>query len=75
MNLTHGKILFIPESTLYTCVIAIGRVKHVSLISLQVRKDWVVLKGLDIVGTAEERDYRTQHKNNSQWYQQVNLRI
>lgn len=66
MNATHtGEVLLIPESTLYPRVIAIGRVEHVHLIRLQVRIDWVVLKGLDVVGTTEKRDCRTQNKNNS----------
>lgn len=67
MDLTHDStILPIPESTLHACVITVGRVQRVHLIRLQVRKDRVVLKGLDVVGTAEKRDYRTQHKNNSE---------
>lgn len=44
----------LPEGTLHSCLIPIGRVQHIHLLRQQVRVDRVVLEGLRVVRTAEE---------------------
>lgn len=51
-----------PESTLHTRVISVSWIKHFHFIRQQVWKDGVLLKALNVVGTAEKCDYTKQCK-------------
>lgn len=50
----------LPEGALYSCLIPVGRVQHVHLLGQQVGVDGVVLEGLRVVRTAEERHWEAQ---------------